>query len=356
MKEAVNESKKRVDLYDWLRLIATIFVVIGHSAYLVVQSTYGIINYELPANVDSTYTLLSSILHPIILFISNIHMQLFFMLSGAVLALKALDSFDNICTAKIKRLIIPYIFYGCLFMIPVKLFAGFYTNENLKYVFSAFLAGTEGSHLWFLPALFWCIIVFVILVKSLKKYNIDSVYILLLITGFFQLTYDQLPFDVFFLKSGLSYIFWFTLGYVFEKERRKRKPWGLKKIILILLFLLILQILNIKYWFLNSFSLIISASFFTYLLANLCSKVFLRFTKSKIWKVLNQNLFNVYLFYDPLQYIVLKVFMDNYYLTSAFGCYIYTFFRIIGVFVISIFLGEIINFAKRKLLSLENKK
>ena len=35
-----NENK-RDTTYDWLRLIATIFVVIGHSAYLSMQTKYG---------------------------------------------------------------------------------------------------------------------------------------------------------------------------------------------------------------------------------------------------------------------------------------------------------------------------
>lgn len=31
----------RVAAYEWLRLIATLFVVVGHSAYWVVHTTYG---------------------------------------------------------------------------------------------------------------------------------------------------------------------------------------------------------------------------------------------------------------------------------------------------------------------------
>ena len=31
----------RVEIYDWLRLVATIFVVIGHSAYLRIHTTFG---------------------------------------------------------------------------------------------------------------------------------------------------------------------------------------------------------------------------------------------------------------------------------------------------------------------------
>lgn len=31
----------RVAAYEWLRLIATLFVVVGHSVYWVIHTTYG---------------------------------------------------------------------------------------------------------------------------------------------------------------------------------------------------------------------------------------------------------------------------------------------------------------------------
>lgn len=37
----VRENPRRDYTYDWLRLIATIFVVIGHSAYLVTTLALG---------------------------------------------------------------------------------------------------------------------------------------------------------------------------------------------------------------------------------------------------------------------------------------------------------------------------
>ena len=46
----------RITVYDWLRLIATIFVVIGHSAYLTIKTTYGGVAYELPTNVNHIYS------------------------------------------------------------------------------------------------------------------------------------------------------------------------------------------------------------------------------------------------------------------------------------------------------------
>lgn len=40
-EKPVRVGAERVDIYDWVRLIATIFVVIGHSAYLKISAAFG---------------------------------------------------------------------------------------------------------------------------------------------------------------------------------------------------------------------------------------------------------------------------------------------------------------------------
>ena len=57
------KKNTRVELYDWIRVIATIFVVIGHAAYLKIVTANGGINYILPSQLSPTYNgfLLSSL-------------------------------------------------------------------------------------------------------------------------------------------------------------------------------------------------------------------------------------------------------------------------------------------------------
>ena len=38
-----SEVHARAELYDWIRLLATLFVVLGHSAYLEIKTTYGMV-------------------------------------------------------------------------------------------------------------------------------------------------------------------------------------------------------------------------------------------------------------------------------------------------------------------------
>jgi len=56
-----------------------------------------------------------------------------------------------------------------------------------------------------------------------------------------------------------------------------------------------------------------------------------------------RNLFAVYLFHDPLEYVILKVFMTTTLLSTAWGCYLYLFLRIAGVIIASLLIGEVLR-------------
>ncbi len=52
---AGGASSQRNTLYDWIRLFGTVWVVIGHSAYLYSRTTYGLMSYELPIVLSPLY-------------------------------------------------------------------------------------------------------------------------------------------------------------------------------------------------------------------------------------------------------------------------------------------------------------
>jgi len=341
---------KRVVVYDWLRLFATIFVVVGHSSYLNIQAANGGVSYKLPADLSSAYySFILEFSRKIVGWVYGFHMPLFFMLSGAVLALKKIPPFDQFIVSKFKRLLMPYFIYGYLFMLPIKYIGGFYDIEGLRHAASEFLLFQDSGHLWFLPALFWCMIVFVIIQKIIVK-KTNSIYLLLLVAGLVNLTYTYFPFDVLGLKKGLDYIFWFALGYVFENERRRHTAWNLKKTIFAFIILNIIEILDCGYDILGEFLIILCGSFYTYLFSNLCSRLLKNITNLVAWKLIIRNLFYIYLFHDPLEYIFLRIFIKGNLLKSAFGCYSYVFCRIFVAFFISLLLGELIVFIKKKLI------
>ena len=88
MNKCVCVSRKRENLveYDILRVIVTLFVIIGHSTYYVILTKYGGCDYTeftLP-EVSAFYRLTEYIVIMIYMF----HMPLYMALSGALLSLK----------------------------------------------------------------------------------------------------------------------------------------------------------------------------------------------------------------------------------------------------------------------------
>lgn len=339
----------RVTVYDWLRVIATIYVVIGHSAYLSISTTYGGVDYTLPDNLNIAYnSCLLTWLRWMSGWVYGFHMPLFFMLSGSVMALKPMETFDKVFRGKIKRLLIPYFVYGWLFMFPIKRIGLFYNNSSLKEAMKGFLSGQDSGHLWFLTALFWCIIVFVLFSKVMERLKIKSIYSLLIIAGITQLLYSYVPFDVLGFKTGMSYIFYFALGYVFQSERQNNQSWNMRIKVPMGIILLGIELINKKYGVLSIFFTIIVGSFLTYVFADILDCCLKNITNTRGWKFLIRNIFYVYIFHDPLNYVVLRLFMSNNLLVTSSGCYAFAFCRTVLLFMISLLMGEAIGIIKDK--------
>lgn len=310
--ETMND---RESIYDWVRLIAIIFVVIGHSTYLKMTSTYGGVSYVVSPEISDTYY--SGIFLAqrfLVSWVYGFHMPLFFMLSGAVLALKPLKSFNIFVKSKVKRLLVPYYFYGLLFMLPIKYIGQFYNEESIGKACIFFLTGDEGSHLWFFFALFWCMIAFFIFVKLLQMFKIDKLYLILFLSFTVSLVHSYIPIDPFFFKKGLSYVLYFAIGYCFEKERKKCmeiKVWNTKNMFFIFSFLSVLEMIIIKFDVPRGYFVSLVGCAFTFAMAYLCDKNFKNVSNSKIWDLVTRNLFYVYIFHDPLNYLILRIFFSS---------------------------------------------
>lgn len=343
-------KKERVSVYDWLRLIATVLVVIGHSRYIGMDATNGGVRYIMPEFTNPAfYSYIVSFFGLMVSYIYSFHMPLFFFLSGSVLRLKPLKSFDGFCKDKVKRLIVPYFLVGLFFMLPVKYFASFYTNEGLHLAYRNFYNGSDSGHLWFLTALFWCMVVFVALVKVCERLQVKSEVLLLFICMMIQMSAKLLPFDVLALKQGMGYIGWFALGYLFERIRTdKLVDWAAWCKVAAFFITGVLFVLNIKVGIFDDNSNIICGCLFAYFTAEVCGIWFKGLENTGIYKVVIRNLFAIYLFHDPLEYVILKVFMTSTLLASAWGCYLYLFLRIIGVMIVSVVLGEILRWCMKK--------
>ena len=335
-------------IYDWVRLFATLFVVIGHSEYLSITTTYGGVSYALPTQIsDSFYSMAFFIQHLLKSWVYGFHMPLFFMLSGAVFALKPLKSFECFLESKVKRLLVPYYVYGLIFMLPIKYVGHFYNEEAIGKAYKGFLIGIESGHLWFFLSLFWSMLIFYIIVKFLQKFKLDKLYLILFLSLFVSFASHYILFDFGEIKKGLYYILYFAIGYCFEKKRKKI-DWKLNYIFFVFLLLLGLEILNIKYHLLQWHVAVFMGCAFTFAMAYLCDKMFKNVSNSKIWDLVTRNLFYVYIFHDPLNYLILRIFFSSGYLNYGGGCIMYLLSRTLFVIVISIILGECVRLIKNK--------
>ena len=84
----------------------------------------------------------------------------------------------------------------------------------------------------------------------------------------------------------------------------------------------------------------------TFYISDLLSKYIHNICSNKFNVILFGNLFYIYLFHDPLEYVVLKLFFVNGLSDLPFAIALYYICRILGVIVVSIALGEGINSLK----------
>lgn len=218
---------------------------------------------------------------------------------------------------------------------------GFYTDANLLEILKQFIIGGEGGHLWFLLTLFWTTIVFYLISKPFKNKSILAPLVISLILQLFS-TKLILPTaaNILLLRTGISYIFWYALGYAIESFRQKHKMPKFYPIVeMIVLFIIVL--INEEYHFLHSYLHIIAKAFIWLDVARILTN-----TKLGSWKFidfLEKNSMYIYLFHDLLEYVMLKFSFQFNLLSSTLGTILYVFLRIIGVIVISILLGMAIE-------------
>lgn len=336
-------ENKRDYTYDWVRIIAIFLVVLGHSAYLSMSSTSGGVDYQLPSDINPIYyTFIFDFSRKAANWVYGFHMPLFFMLSGAIFSLKPIIIFEKVFEAKIKRLVIPFFIYGVCIMLPLKWFAGFYDSFSIRQAFSNFLTGNgDTGHLWFLQALFWCFVVFAVVIIFSSRYGLGK-YGPLFISLIIYMLVPLMSIDFWAFKLGMQNIVFFVLGYYFELFKMKER---LSKEIKLLLaaICIIVEIIHFKYWILNVFFMNMVGALLTILVADICAHIFHGFDSTKVFDILLRNCFYIYLIHDPINYIVLKIFFTYDFLKYKWGCIVYLLSRTILLICVCVLIGEIIR-------------
>lgn len=295
-------SRKREGSITNLRAIAILMVVFGHSIILY-SNNWNL--YNTSWNVPFLNVLKECI--------DLIQMPLFFSISGYLFfySYKTI-SFIDLVKKKFKRLLIPFISFSFLWLIPIRKLVRYtpYINKGIIDIFINYiLLGKDNGHLWFLPCLFLCFILTYILFKILNKVEIFNKYRILisfvvsyLFAYYFYLFNNFIASEI--LKAVCMQWIWFVLGFNINSCKdyfKNKKRRDILLLAIISFFLILCSIMKVFPY--KRITVIITLI-----------SIYLSIPKKaiSIAEFLSKNSFGVYLFHSPLIYITFTL-MANYY-------------------------------------------
>lgn len=312
------KENKVVNEYNYMRIIGIILVVIGHSVYLKMNAGYGGVDYTTNSVINSIMNeqdygiICNKIINPIYFF----HMPLMFFISGCVFQIEykssKYENLEQLGKNKFKRLVIPYLLFGILWMVPIKLIAHFYNAKTAIVENILLLYGSGNGHLWFLLTLFWIFIISYILCKYVKN-KIALIFTIVCLFVFSNLI------SSFGLPGGVSisyYLLFFFAGMAFEVFRNKYNTIKLRYIVLISIILI--AGINVVYRCVGSVDTtampilncvkalgMLGCCLLVYNISHILS--YCVSSGNRIYCCLNKHSFSIYLLHDPLNYIVLYI-------------------------------------------------
>lgn len=321
------DTKKNYKI-EFIRCFAILSVMLGHSIILY-DPSWGIYT-----SINS-----SNILIGIKRIINIYQMPIFMMISGFCFTYSVKkNSFNkDWYIKKVKRLLVPYIFFFFFYVVPIRLLCKYpaWTNTSILKISSNIISGYDVGMLWFLPTLFF-ITILATLSNRIKNKMIKSIYYIFLLM--ISLKSSIFP-SIFYISSIAIYLFWFELGNYLHMNIEKIETNRKNAIILILLLLLCFILL-----FFVDYKLIIK--FLKILIPIIIFLILYLFCGNKQIKIVSKissNSFGLYLFHSPLLY-----FLFNYFPNIPISIFIFCGFCILGT--ISYVLTAIIKRTKLKIL------
>ncbi len=306
---------KQIQEYDVVRVIVTLLVIIGHCMYFkITTNSYGEWDYSIytVSGLSFIYRLANFVRRIIYTF----HMPLYMMLSGALFRYTEIssggyDSLRFLIKKKARNLLLPFFVVTLCYVVPLKAISGYYTvSTNLfRDIFVGQVLLQGNNHLWFLPTLFF---IFLIIYQINRLIQRDD---LLKLIVLFSLSLFSDIIQIALLSSILRYAFWFYIGYYFENRRHRINDSidrSLIKPICSAFIWILLSIINIDQQASEGVYLLIGialknictfcACYTVYCFCYLLTKT--KLPQSKIFQHIRNNTFGLYLYSDPLNYLI----------------------------------------------------
>lgn len=291
MSATVNKSK----LYDAAKCLTTILVVIAHATTMYTPN--GAISV---ANE-------SAILNHFTKYIYAFHMPLFVLLSGCVFGYcieqNKYTKILPFVLKKGKKLLIPYLAFGIFYVAPTMCVLNLTNAGYINYIIQGIVLSHNSRHLWYILALFWIFLIFILLrpllVKGIPELAVVGCISLLIFAGS-----KTVP-GTFQLQAACNYQVFFFLGILFNRfygkfDRLIRKCYALG--LLLPFALLMMFFYNPNYISAFAYKLI-----GTGMIIILCWSLLHRFpavTDHPLYRAVKKNSFGIYLFHPMIIYVL----------------------------------------------------
>lgn len=213
-------------------------------------------------------------------------MELYFFISGFLFyktVCKDVPYFKFI-KGKVLRLLVPYLFFGLLWMLPIKILLNIpsYRDYDISDILYRYVIGFDNGHLWFLYALFTIFVILYAFNRVLIKQKWGGALILILCMF---LMIKGININVFNVSSAVKYMFWFQLGYVVNSMTKQKYN------------ILILSVICIVFLFLGRNMYVLSLLLVAFLYYVMPDKEFTLLTE------IDKHSYGIYLLHSPLIYI-----------------------------------------------------
>lgn len=239
MEEKIVKTK-RIYWIDLAKIIAMIFVMLAHT-----------IAYS--QHLEFLYK-----------YINSFHIPLFFLISGLTFNINHYNQYKSFLKKKIKTLIVPYIFWAVIFLIPYILLGNVVSNSlqigeqnnSAKQIIGIIYGNghddylKQNTPLWFLPCLFVTenIFYFIEKIKCNKKYYITMLVAAILGGLDYYLSPIILPWGI---DIAIVMLVFFSMGKIIfnhikenEKVKTNKKIYQLIFAVICIIIGILIQIFN----------------------------------------------------------------------------------------------------------------
>ena len=300
-------TTKKEENISCIKTIMMIIIVLCHSCAFFTGKWFDVVNVKNSAVYLGFFSE----------FLGTFHTQTFVMASGFLFYYlkneKKKYANPRIDIKKrAKRLLIPYFVTSFCWAIPI----GYYFFKySFKEIIIKYFLMTSPSQLWFLIMLFIVFVLFELFSNKIKI-SLKNLIILLIVTTVTNKMLLHFDINLFQIANIIKYILYFYLGgfIYYNKNKISNRQFNIMIILVIILYFVIVFINTLNYNLLHIVSLMLKSLISIFEVSSIyyfCTKlVTLKKINmgSKLYKILEDNSFGVYLFHQQIIYFTIILF------------------------------------------------